>query len=89
MKVAATPALRVRVLLFASYADSAGNGEMELTAPAPATVADVVRQVRASLPGGERIPPRPLVARNRVHASLEDAVSDGDEIAILPPMAGG
>jgi molybdopterin converting factor small subunit len=89
MKVAATPALRVRVLLFASYADTAGAGEMELTVPAPASVADVVRQVRVSFAGGDRIPPRPLVARNRVHASLDEAVSDGDEVAILPPMAGG
>lgn len=89
MKVAAIPRVRVRVLLFASYADSAGAGEMELTAPAPATIGDIVRQVRASLPGGDRIPPRPLVARNRVHASLDEAVSDGDEVAILPPMAGG
>ena len=89
MNVVVTPALRVRVLLFASYADFSGAGEMELTVPAAATVADVVHQVRASLPGGDRIPPRPLVARNRVHASLDDAVRDGDEIAILPPMAGG
>ena len=83
------PSLRVRVLLFASYADFAGGGDLELTATAPATVADVVRLVRETVPGGDRMPPRPLVARNQVHAALEDPVGDGDEIAILPPMAGG
>jgi len=89
MKAAATSVIRVRVLLFASYADMAGSGELEVTATAPATIADIVHRTRESIPGGERMPPRPLVARNKVHAGLGDPVSDGDEIAILPPMAGG
>ena len=89
MSTAATISLRVRVLLFASYADLAGSGELEVTTAAPATVADVVRRVRDLAPGGDRMPPRPLVARNQVHAHLDDPVHDGDEIAILPPMAGG
>jgi molybdopterin converting factor small subunit len=89
MSTAATTLVRVRVLLFASYAELAGGGELELVTAAPATIADVVRQVRETAPGGERLPPRPLVALNQVHAHLGDAVADGDEIAILPPMAGG
>jgi molybdopterin converting factor small subunit len=89
MHASSTTVIRVRVLLFASYADMAGSGELEVTATAPATIADVVRRARETIPGGERMPPRPLVARNQVHAGLGDPVSDGDEIAILPPMAGG
>jgi molybdopterin converting factor small subunit len=89
MSNAARTLVRVRVLLFASYAELAGSGELELATAAPATIADVVRLVRETAPGGDRMPPRPLVALNQVHARLGDAVADGDEIAILPPMAGG
>jgi len=89
MSAVTNVSVKVRVLLFASYADLAGGGEFEVTTPSPATVADVVRQVRKLAHAEDRIPPRPLVARNQVHASLDDPVGDGDEVAILPPMAGG
>jgi len=54
-----------------------------------ATVEDVLLQLRAALPGADRLPQRPLVAVNRVHARADTRVADGDELAILPPMAGG
>lgn len=81
--------MNIRVLLFATYADLAGRGSVELRVAPPATVADVVRQLRGVLPGASRIPERPLVAVNQVHARLDTPVSDGDELALLPPMAGG
>jgi molybdopterin converting factor small subunit len=83
------PKVAVRVLLFATYAELAGSALVELSLPAPATVEDVLRQLRASLPGADRLPERPLVAVNRVHAGLDAPVRDDDEIAFLPPLAGG
>lgn len=88
MPVAASTEIRVRVLLFASYAESVGRDVLELTLPEPATVADVVNQIQR-LPGGQSLPPKPLCARNLAHAGQDDRVVDGDEIAILPPLAGG
>jgi molybdopterin converting factor small subunit len=41
------------------------------------------------LPGGARLPERPLVAVNRRHARLDAVLVEGDEVALLPPMAGG
>lgn len=79
----------VRVLLFATYAEQAGRALVELTLPAPATVQDVLRRLRASLPGAEQLPDQPLAAVNRSHARLSTPVRDGDEIAFLPPLAGG
>ena len=61
-----------------------------LALPRPATVADAARRItpgRCRAPTG--LPARPLVAVNQVHASLDAPVRDGDEVAILPPMAGG
>lgn len=79
----------IRVLLFATYAELAGRESVDLMVRTPATVSDVVRQLRGSLPGAERIPERPLAALNQVHTRLDAAVSNGDELALLPPMAGG
>lgn len=81
--------LTVKLLLFATYADLAGRDEVTLEVPAPATVADVVRLFRTSWPGADRVPDRPMAAVNRVHARLDAIVSEGDEIALLPPLAGG
>ena len=88
MPAAAPPPVSVRVLLFASYAESLGTDSLDLTLSSPATVGDVLARVR-SVSGGGVLPPKPLCARNLAHASPADLVSDGDEIAILPPLAGG
>ena len=81
--------IRVKVLFFASYSDLAGRESAEVIVGSPATAGDVVRQARAMFPGAERIPERPLVALNQTHSKLAAPVADGDELALLPPMAGG
>lgn len=88
MTSAATATLAVRVLLFGSYADRFGLESLEIRLPGPATVGAVLDRVRA-LPGGEQLPPRPLCALNLAHVSLDHTVSAGDEVALLPPLAGG
>jgi molybdopterin converting factor small subunit len=88
MSAAAPSRLTVRVLLFASYAESLGAETLEVTVSSPATVGGVVERLRA-LPGGRLLPPKPLCARNLAHADAAEPVADGDEIAILPPLAGG
>jgi molybdopterin converting factor subunit 1 len=81
--------MRVRLLLFAQYRDLAGTGELEVHVPPGSTARDVVRIVRASGGGYARLPETPAVAVNQEYAALETAVSDGDELALLPPVAGG
>jgi molybdopterin converting factor small subunit len=88
MPTAAASAVTVRVLLFASYAESLGAETLDLTLPSPARVRDVIGQLR-DLPGGRLLPPKPLCARNLAHAGQDDPVLHGDEIAVLPPLAGG
>ena len=79
----------VRVRFFARYAELLGRDEAELSLSLPATVADVVRAVRARLTGGDALPERPLTAVNQRHARFDAAVRAGDEVAFLPPLAGG
>ena len=76
------------VLLFARYADELGGDSVTIRLPDGATAADVLVAVR-SLPGAERLPPSPLVAVNQRYAAPGDPVCEGDEIALIPQVAGG
>ncbi|HZJ00517.1 MAG TPA: MoaD/ThiS family protein [Gemmatimonadaceae bacterium] len=80
--------MTVTVRLFASYAESLGRSELSLDLGASATVADVVNAI-AAMPGASRLPPAPLVAVNCSYAVTTTNLSDGDEIAFIPPVAGG
>ena len=80
--------MTVTVLLFASYADALGASSLDVVLPAGGTVTDLLASV-SRLPGAEKLPPRPLVAVNRSYASPGQPLSAGDEIALIPPVAGG
>lgn len=80
---------QVRLKFFARYAELVGADERELSLALPATVEEVVRHVRDEIPGAGGIPERPLVAVNLRHVQLDARVADGDEVALLPPLAGG
>ncbi|PYP41933.1 MAG: hypothetical protein DMD43_04695 [Gemmatimonadetes bacterium] len=78
----------IHVQLFARYADLLGAGSVELPAEGVATVGDVLARIRA-LPGGSDIGSGALVAVNLRQARPDQPVSPGDEVAVLPPLAGG
>ena len=80
--------MTVTVLLFASYADALGATSIELPLAPGATVRDIVSAL-GRLPGAERRPPAPLVAVTQSYASYDGVVSAGDEVAVIPPVAGG
>jgi molybdopterin converting factor small subunit len=88
MTTTAPTTVAVRVLLFASYAERLGLESVDVRVPEPATVGAVLDRIRA-LPGGHELPSRPLCALNLAHVSLDHAVTGGDELALLPPLAGG
>ncbi len=80
--------MRVRVLLFASYADAVGQSELSVEMADGSILRDVVDRVRG-MAGTTTLPPTPLLALNEAYASEHQTVGDGDEIAIIPPVAGG
>ena len=80
--------MTVTVLLFASYADALGAPQITLPLGDGATVSDVLAALRTR-PGADRLPPSPLVAVNQRYAAGSDPVRAGDEIAVIPPVAGG
>lgn len=76
--------MMVRVRLFAALRERAGSRELELVLPDGAVVADVWPALRL---GDE--PPGLLFARNRTYAERTQALEDGDEVAVIPPVSGG
>jgi molybdopterin converting factor subunit 1 len=80
--------MTVDVLLFASYADALGRSRITLHLPAGASVRDLLEHVRA-FPGAERLPPTAFVAVNQHYASPQQPLAVGDEVALIPPVAGG
>ncbi len=79
--------MRVKVLVFASYAEALGREALDLELPGGATVAGCVAEVRRRT--GEGVPPAPLVAVNRRYAEPGRPLAEGDEVALIPPVAGG
>jgi molybdopterin converting factor subunit 1 len=80
--------MRMRVLLFASYADALGGPTVDVDLAGGATVRDLVDAVRR-LPNAATLPPAPLVAVNHAYAGPDHPVTERDEIALIPPVAGG
>ncbi len=80
--------MTVTVLLFASYAEALGASSLAVELGGDATVADVVANVRTR-PGANHLPASPLVAVNQQYADAQSLVRDGDEVALIPPVAGG
>jgi molybdopterin converting factor small subunit len=78
----------VTVQLFASYAESFGGPSVEVPLRGASTVADLIIAIR-SLPGSATLPDSPRVAVNRRFASPNQLISPDDEIALIPPVAGG
>jgi len=80
--------MTITLLLFASYADALGASSLDVDLPHESTVGDLVSAIRAR-PGAEHLPPSPLVAVNQRYAPMQSIVHDGDEVALIPPVAGG
>ena len=79
----------VRALFFASYRDLAGADAREVELPAGAVAADLVARLRGEGGRWESLPARPAVAVNLDYAPLSTPLSEGDEVAFIPPVAGG
>lgn len=80
------PPLTHRVLLFASWSDALGP-EVLVELPEGAYVSDLLAALTAQ--AGGRPLPRPVVAVNQRYAKPHTVLSSGDEIAVIPPVAGG
>ena len=80
--------MTITVQLFASYAEALGAKSLQIELPEPATVEALMAAI-SRMPGAHKIPPKPLIAVNLIYAKPAMRLSPGDEVALIPPVAGG
>ena len=81
--------MRVTVRLFARLRDIAGASELARDVDAGATIGDVWRQLANDFPGLAEYERSISSAVNADYAKMDYVLSDGDEVAFLPPVSGG
>lgn len=81
--------MSIRVLYFASFRDVSGRESEERPVPAGARVGDLWRQLVAEMPELARTGEKPPAAVNSRYTGHDATLADGDEVAFLPPVAGG
>jgi len=81
--------MKVRVLFFAGLREALSSKDREVELASDATLGDLIRQLEQELPGVAQYASRLVVALNAKRCALETPLSEGDEVALLPPMSGG
>ncbi len=81
--------MRVTVKLFARLKDLAGASELIRDVPAPATVNTVWTSLTAEIPALAEYERTMSVAVNAEYSRMAAPLSDGDEVAFMPPVSGG
>jgi molybdopterin converting factor subunit 1 len=81
--------VRVTVRLFARLRDLAGSGELVRDVAPPATVRSVWQGLVGEIPALGDYERTMSVAVNADYSKMSAAVSEGDEVAFMPPVSGG
>jgi MoaE-MoaD fusion protein len=81
--------MHVRVLLFGVLKDLFPTVINSVEMPAGATVAMLLDHFRVLAPQQQQLWASLAVAVNQQYAGLTQALTDGDEVALLPPVSGG
>lgn len=79
----------VHALFFAAYRDLVGTNALEVQLDAGATVSDLVRVLRERGAPFNALPEEPAIAVNHTYAFADEPLAEADEVAFIPPVAGG
>src|SRR5687768_3030166 len=80
---------KLSVLYFAAARERAGAAAETVDLPTPATAGALLEALSARHPALAPLLPHLRVAVNRELAPLDAPLADGDEVALIPPVAGG
>jgi MoaE-MoaD fusion protein len=83
------PPVRIRVVAFATAADALGREATELELSGAATVAQLKSRLAELHPGLAALWPRLAVAVDGELVEGDAALTEGCEVALLPPVSGG
>ena len=82
-------AIRVRLLLFAVLREIVGSESKEIELPAGATSAEPWETLRSEHRALAAYTTPPMTAVNMNYVDPSTPLRDGDEVAFIPPVAGG
>ena len=81
--------MKINLLLFGSVREAAGTSKLEVELADGASVADLRIWLAERNPVVEKLGDRLAASINTEMAQAGDVLEDGDEVAFLPPVAGG
>lgn len=81
--------MKIRLLFFAVLRDITGRSEDALELPDGTLAGDVWRQLRDGHPALRDYVQPPMIAINESYVTADEPLHDGDELAFIPPVAGG
>ena len=81
--------MRVSVVLFAAYRDAVDASELELDLPHDATVGDLTREMSGRYSRLPQDAGRIVAAVNDEYQPHDYRLTQGDEVALIPPVSGG
>jgi molybdopterin converting factor subunit 1 len=81
--------MKIRLLFFAVLRDIAGRSEDVLELPDGTRASDVWQRLRDEHAALRDYIQPPMIAVNESYASADQPLHDGDELAFIPPVAGG
>ncbi|MEZ7978338.1 MAG: molybdenum cofactor biosynthesis protein MoaE [Myxococcota bacterium] len=81
--------MKINLLLFGSVREAAGTSKLEVELADGASVADLRIWLAERNPVVEKLGDRLAASINTEMAQADDVLEDGDEVAFLPPVAGG
>jgi molybdopterin converting factor subunit 1 len=80
---------KIQVLFFGAAADRAGLRRTEVSVSDRAKLAEIWPVLTEKHPSLAPMRDTLAFAVNGEYARMEDAISPGDEVAVLPPVSGG
>jgi molybdopterin converting factor subunit 1 len=81
--------MKVTVKLFAAARELAGRSEATLELPPGADVAELRQALAEQLPSLAPLTARSLIAINAEYAGDNTPLTEGDDLALIPPVSGG
>lgn len=81
--------MKVRALLFAAVRDRIGSAELVLELPAGSTIQDARHHLAQTHPAASELIRLSRLCLNSEYAALEEILTEGAEIAVIPPVSGG
>lgn len=81
--------MQVKLLFFATLKDIVGARQLPFEVPAGTTVGDLLTQLETAYPRMKDYRPVLLTAINEEYVDHRASISEGDEVAIFPPVSGG